>query len=218
MSTVQPILVENLSLFIPRVFTNITKSRIRNIFQNFNIGEVDHIDLVNRMDKNGTVYNNAYIHFKYWVQDPQTMTLQQKILNPNEEARIVYDDPYYWVLLNNTGTYHAPGAPKKRVNIESTTDNLSELTCHDNNISHVNCDLVSVDYVVALEKANNDLTEKCQLYESSVNYWMNLCNELRNQNDARLEQDNEPTNFTPLTIEDLTGEAHVIEKPELVRT
>ena len=120
MSSVQPIIVENLSLFIPRVFTNITKSRIRHILNKFNIGEVDHIDLINRMDKNGTLYNNAYIHFKSWVQDCYTMRLQEKILNPNEEARIVYDDPYYWVILNNTGTFHAPGAPKKRINISHT--------------------------------------------------------------------------------------------------
>lgn len=219
MPAVQPRIANNISLFIPRVFANINKNRIVHIFKKFNIGIVDHIDLVSKMDKNGTTYNNAYIHFKTWFQNAYTLELQDKILNPDKEARIVYDDPYYWVVLANTGSYHQPGAPKKKINIDPPSnnihDNISEIT-HDNGPSNINCELVSIDYVVSLEKANKELTQKCALVESSVAYWMDLYNNLRSQYDDDNIYTKAPQETTPLTMEDLTCDQ--ILKPKLKRS
>ena len=92
----------NLSIYIPRVFHNITEERIMNCFKTLNIGVVSRVDLVDReSDQNDDKTRMAFIHFKSWSDSLSSKNLREKILNPQEVAKIVYDDPYYWILLPN---------------------------------------------------------------------------------------------------------------------
>ena len=93
---------QKLSLFVPYVFSNITKERIHNIFNNYLLGHVSRVDFVGKTDKNGKFYNAAYIHFDYWFDNLAVQNFQERVLSPDKEARIVYDDPWYWVVLENT--------------------------------------------------------------------------------------------------------------------
>ena len=93
----------NLSLYIPHVFPNLNESYIANVFQSLRIGLVHHVDLVRKSDRYGKPYNSAFIHFAEWYTGPAVEHLQEKILNPNKEARIIYEDPWYWIVLENTG-------------------------------------------------------------------------------------------------------------------
>lgn len=109
---------ENMSVYIPHVFPNISEQRIRAIFDKLNIGKVSNMDFVAKFDRNGRTYNAVYIHFYYWHNTPAAINLQKRILDPAQEARIVYDDPWYWVLLENTGKKHVVNGRKKRINLE----------------------------------------------------------------------------------------------------
>ena len=89
-----------LSLFIPRVFSNISETRISQTFHKLGYGKVSRVDFV---EKNGATgnYKSAYIHFDYWYDNDSSIRFQEKVSDPEREARIVYDDPWFWIVLEN---------------------------------------------------------------------------------------------------------------------
>ena len=91
-----------LSLYIPRVFANITKNYMEEVFYSLHIGEVSQIDFVPRVDKHtGVSYNMAFIHFKYYFDNIASINFQKRVIDVEHEAKIVYDDPWYWSCLQN---------------------------------------------------------------------------------------------------------------------
>lgn len=84
------------------MFPNITPERISRVFSSNLIGDVKRVDFVPKTDKHGNFYNSAYIHFNSWCNSITVSNLQERVLDPNKEARIVYDDPWYWIILQNT--------------------------------------------------------------------------------------------------------------------
>lgn len=106
--------MNNVSLYIPHVFANISKEEVINIFESLRIGKVFNIDFVNKISDQ-THYNAAYIHFEYWHDNVAARNFQERVLNPAKEARIVYDDPWYWIVLENKAKKHVSGDRKPRV-------------------------------------------------------------------------------------------------------
>ena len=83
-------------IYIPAITKNwANKKKIKDIFEKLQIGIIDRIYI----RKNG--YNNykAFIYFKTWFDTLQNRNIQSKMFNPKLEAKLVYDDPNYWVLL-----------------------------------------------------------------------------------------------------------------------
>jgi hypothetical protein len=107
-----PTTIANMSLYIPHVFPNFTGEYIAAVFEDLGIGSVDHVDLVSKLDHSGKPYNSAYIHFQYWYSGPIAENFQARVQDPSKEARIVHDDPWYWIILENTATKYEPGARK----------------------------------------------------------------------------------------------------------
>jgi hypothetical protein len=91
-----------LSLFIPRVFENIREESIIKVFETLCIGSVNYVDFVQKQGKNGKIYYAAFIHFNHWYDNTASRNFQERVLNPNKEARLVYDDPWYWIVFENT--------------------------------------------------------------------------------------------------------------------
>lgn len=88
------------SIYIPRVFNNITAERIRYVFDSLGLGYVSHVDFVPRLNDNDA--KMAFVHFEYWnIENPACQNLIERIHDPNREARVVYEDPYYWLLFPN---------------------------------------------------------------------------------------------------------------------
>lgn len=110
--------VSNISLYIPRIFTNITKEQIMRIFDLLDIGWVNHIDIISKMTSDGKFYNSAYIHFDYWYSNISNQNMQEK-LNNNVECRVVYDDPWYWLVLKNSGVKKDYSVPRPKINLTS---------------------------------------------------------------------------------------------------
>jgi hypothetical protein len=109
--------VNNISLYIPKVFENITKEKMTSIFEFLDIGMINHIDFVTKVDNKGKPYNSAYIHFDFWYSNISNQNLQERLKN-SIECRIVYDDPWYWIVLENKATKKDYSIPKPKINLE----------------------------------------------------------------------------------------------------
>ena len=120
--------IKNISLYIPHVFSNYTRGDVSYQFECLNIGEVKRVDFVSKISKNGEVYNAAYIHFNQWYNTDAARNFQERVINPNEEARIVYDDPWYWIVLENKSQRVNPTDRKKRISLDFTPE---KKTCVD---------------------------------------------------------------------------------------
>ena len=114
--------LENMSVYIPHVFPNFTEQYIAGVFKNLRIGMVDHIDLVAKMDKHGKHYNTAYIYFKYWFSGAAAKNMHYRIKDKRKEARIVHDDPWFWILLENKVKKYKPAARKPCIDIAPKID------------------------------------------------------------------------------------------------
>jgi len=119
------------SLFIPRVFSNISKERIAKVFNSLDLGIVDTIDFVKKQGANGS-YHSVYVHLKYWLSTPASREFRKKLFNDEQEegdkqegAKLVYDDPWFWVVLPNTSARPSESrratSPNKRDRHETST-------------------------------------------------------------------------------------------------
>jgi len=90
-----------LSIYIPRVHCKTTRQDLYQVFQSAGLGEVDHVDFVTIGSVNASLYKRAFVHFHHWFNNPSVEELHKKIHNPEQTARLVYDSPWYWILLPN---------------------------------------------------------------------------------------------------------------------
>jgi len=98
-------------LCIPGVFSNIKEERIRRVFGDLDLGEVDHIDIVLPKrsilaDEKENKFNRVFVHIN-WNQTPQSIACRQKLLQ-GKEVKIIYDAPWFWKV-----SAYRPPAPKK---------------------------------------------------------------------------------------------------------
>tara|TARA_R110001592_G_scaffold38668_12_gene127500 strand:+ start:1491 stop:2231 length:741 start_codon:yes stop_codon:yes gene_type:complete len=91
-----------LSLCIPRVVSEwANKEHIINKFQTLNVGLIKRVDFVEKTSANGFKYYMTFLHFEEWEDNAATRNIQYKILSEDNSARLVYDEPWYWILLKN---------------------------------------------------------------------------------------------------------------------
>mgnify|MGYP001159683218 CR=1 FL=1 len=100
------------SLYIPFVNLSCTEDYISNIFKTLLIGEVGRVDLIKKTGVKP--HYMAFIHFNYWYDNIASNNLRGKIMDGGS-VRIVYDDPYYWVLYKNE-------KPKASISLEEKLD------------------------------------------------------------------------------------------------
>ena len=127
--------MENMSLYIPRVFANIMDKDIREVFERNYIGKIHHIDFVDKMGKDHKVYHSAYIHFEYWYDTIRGRNIQYK-LSQGENLRIMYDGPWYWLIYKNkTKKFGGDGIRKERITLlpllEKVVQNPVHVTVKD---------------------------------------------------------------------------------------
>ena len=124
-----------LSVFIPHVFINIDKDRIKRVFHSLYLGNVSNIDFVLKIDAKGNAYNAAYVHFESWYNTQAATSFQSRVLSSSEGAKLVYDEPWFWVVLENKAKKHLPGAPKRAINLtdyaESAYKAAPKNLCYD---------------------------------------------------------------------------------------
>jgi len=103
--------INNISLYIPHVFESISKEFVSETFEKLRIGKILTVDFVQKMGKDAA-YNAAYLHFEYWYDNTAARNFQERVMNPEKEARIIYDEPWYWIVLENKAKKHVSGERK----------------------------------------------------------------------------------------------------------
>lgn len=173
--------INNISLYIPHIFENFSKKDVIEVFEYLKIGKVNYIDFIAKIGKDGKEYNSAYIHFDFWYNNQVSINFQNRVLNPDKEARLVYDDPWYWIVLENKGNKVLPGQRKiridlgdlnKKISIKSecpiTPIKLAKIIPNNNKPSNLieefdNCVEKNLEYDIEMQKCN-DLMEQDDKY------------------------------------------------------
>jgi hypothetical protein len=108
-----------LSIYIPRIankcfkkqaglsFNNMTDF-VKHMFHSLDIGRVKRVELAPIYSKNGSPSNfsNGFVHFDTWYYTLTAFNIQEKMQDKTGGgiAKLVYDDPHYWILKHNTST------------------------------------------------------------------------------------------------------------------
>ena len=88
------------SLCVPRMFPNITKDRITQVFGDLDIGIIDHIDMLQKTTPTGEKFQRVFVHFSQWKNNPQAIKARARVLE-GKEIKIIYDDPWFWKVSAN---------------------------------------------------------------------------------------------------------------------
>ena len=84
------------SICIPRVFKSVTSKQLYDVFERLDLGTIDRIDMVAKVNVHGESSNKVFIHFKKWnLKSPVAQAAREKLLQ-GEEIKIVYSDPWFW--------------------------------------------------------------------------------------------------------------------------
>jgi len=95
---------QSLSLMIPRVFPQwIDEEKIIDIFHQQNLGRVYKVSIIRMPGSKKRSYPiyQAFIYFTAWYDTEVAYNFQQRIFGPRAQARVVYDDPWFWVAFEN---------------------------------------------------------------------------------------------------------------------
>jgi len=126
-------------LCIPRVYSNISETRIRGIFDDLNLGQLDRIDIVNKNSDKGEKFNRVFIHFRRWNDTENANIARERLLN-GKEIKIIYDDPWFWKISAYREVERRPPAPKnvaqKRKPILQFDDSDEDRTFNATNTSN----------------------------------------------------------------------------------
>jgi hypothetical protein len=107
------------SLCIPRVFKNVPRDDIAGVFEKLNLGAVDRIDMVAKVNSHGESYNKVFVHFKQWNQTPDAQAARAKLLQ-GEEIKVVYSEPWFWKCSASRvdkPTFRDYSAPPPRIDL-----------------------------------------------------------------------------------------------------
>jgi hypothetical protein len=107
------------SLCIPRVFSNITEARIRKIFGELHLGDIERVDIVAKTTEQGQKFNRVFVHFYKWNNGGNAEIARERLLN-GKDIKIVYDEPWFWKISaykKPEAKRHAPTRQHKKPSI-----------------------------------------------------------------------------------------------------
>jgi len=181
MNTITPIkshiIDYNLLFYISQISSeHATEEYIRKVFYSLDIGIVSSVEF--EEDETTQFYKNsnktALVFMERWFNNNSVEHLQEKILNnKNIEARIVHDDPQYWVLHKNERSLYTRINSLEQQNIELKTtvdgnkNTIKELkrliNQHDTNISYLSSKLNSNVVQSSPIETQTQTPENCQV-------------------------------------------------------
>jgi len=186
--------MQNISLYIPHVFANFTKEYVASTFERLDIGLVERVDLVAKMGTDGKPYNSAYIHFTEWHDNASARNLQERIQDPVKQARLMYDDPWFWIVLENKAQKINSGDRKKRITLETPIKKESNLMLTKAPVKGKSYSQVTDARPLSLEEAfeaaginnTNTIDEACDILDDKIEAEMDDLEELMEDIDGHL--------------------------------
>ncbi len=108
------------SICIPRVFANIRWKRVKGVFEQLGLGEIDRVDLVSRTNENGDNFQRCFIHFKSWADTENARAVRDE-LDKGGNIKVIYDDPWFWKCFKSR-VARPEQAPKTSVRRQPTIE------------------------------------------------------------------------------------------------
>ena len=159
--------IKNISLYIPHIFANYTKSDVSNVFENLNIGKVKNIDFISKMDQDGKTFNAAYIHFEYWFDNIVASNFQERVLTKSP-AKLMYDDPWFWLVLENKGRKFATGERKQCIDLGDLKQCPEKINTPEAPIKNTQCQMDEIQIMDAMDA----MIEECEAQQEEDNLYL----------------------------------------------
>jgi len=90
-------IVANPSICVPFIFSNISRSHIRKVFEDLELGKIAYIDI-----HIAQKCQRAYIYFESWNTTERVNDIKSWLVD-GKELKIIYKDPWYWKCYLNHG-------------------------------------------------------------------------------------------------------------------
>ena len=90
----------NPSLCIPRIFDNVNRRDIQNIFDKLDLGKISRIDVIERKTEKGQSYKRVFIHFYNWYTNDNSEFVRNRIIS-GKDVKIVHNEPWFWKVSAN---------------------------------------------------------------------------------------------------------------------
>lgn len=87
---------------IPYVEKHINAKYIRNVFKRLEIADISNVDI--QPHHYDTDYNRVVLHVDSWYDNESAYNLIRRIKSTTHEARIMYDEPNWWILRESHST------------------------------------------------------------------------------------------------------------------
>ena len=165
--------MENISLYLPYVFTNVDDSKIKEVLEKYYaLGKINRIDYVSKLGNNNTPVNAVYVHFEYWNNTESVRKIHDRILlNPGEKTNLLYDEikGSYWRVMKKSKTSKRviSGERKTRFSVEiEHNDNVSEIKSGDMKTNSYFSSLVNKPLQKIISQERNVYSEKKELPET----------------------------------------------------
>jgi len=154
---------------------------IYNLFKNLNIGEVDSVYFREASMRDGSSVTgyDTIVYMRQWYSNCMVETLQEKILDPLVDARLVYDDPAYWILYKNNTDIHSD-LENLRTLVTDQTEQMQTMSAQmsdmdwqiklqETNIEHLTNKLDTMNGKSSSQQSNNVVVsnETQQLYTNN---------------------------------------------------
>ncbi len=130
-------IASNPSICVPFIFSNISRSHIRQVFEELELGKIACIDL-----HLAAKCQRAFIYFDSWNTTERVNDIKARLVD-GKEIKIIYKDPWYWKCYLNHGR-----RPSKNSNSRSnstTTDSRRQF------------DQLRNEYKIMLESKNAEI-------------------------------------------------------------
>jgi hypothetical protein len=118
------------SLCIPRVYSNIDEARIRRVFDELDMGDIQRVDVIGKTNDKGDKFNRVFVHFKQWNASENANIARERLIN-GKEIKILYDDPWFWKVSAYREPVRPSGAkqshvrrPQKKASIQIDSDDV----------------------------------------------------------------------------------------------
>ena len=108
------------SICIPRAFKSITRKDIYGVVERLDLGAVERIDMIAKVNPRGECYNKVFIHFKLWNKKSEVAKNTRAQLLRGEEVKIVYNEPWFWKCTASRvekPTFRDYSAPPPRIDL-----------------------------------------------------------------------------------------------------
>lgn len=130
------------SLFIPRVFQNISEAIIRKTIDKLNLGVIESVEITNKKTDKGK-YKSAIIHLR-WHRYNKDSQYQRESLLSGKEMNIIYDNPWFW-KISAFRVNQPEVSPKITKNVIRQTKPGKDAFGRDDTLRNVGRDIVVCD-------------------------------------------------------------------------